>query len=102
MAMSLRARLLAAYAIVIVAALAIMTVMASQEQRRWLIERQQEDLTRRLKRVVPAVAGRLAGAPEQAPAVADSLGAALECRVTIIDRSGWVRGDSEVPAAGLQ
>ena len=41
---SLRTRLLATHALLIVVALATMTVMAREEQRRWLIDRQQAGL----------------------------------------------------------
>ena len=101
MAMSLRGRLLAAYAVVIVAALAIMTLMASQEQHRWLIDRQQDGLERGATRAAAALAGTLRAAPGRAPELADSLGRSLDCRATIIDREGRVRGDSEVAPRSL-
>jgi two-component system phosphate regulon sensor histidine kinase PhoR len=99
--MSLRGRLLTAHAALIIAALAIMTAMASQEQHRWLIERQQDQLERSLLPAAASLAGQLAAWPERAPAVAESLGKALGCRVTIIDRTGRVRGDTDVAPASL-
>jgi len=96
MTLSLRGRLLAAYAVVIVGALAIMTAMASHEQRQWLIERQQAGLERSALRVATAVARVAAAHPAGAPELADSLGLALGLRVTLIDASGRVRGDSDV------
>jgi len=96
MAISLRGRLLAAHALLIVAALAIMTLMATHEQRRWLIERQQVSLERIASGSAAHVASRLAADPALAIWLADSLGAALGRRVTIIDRTGRVRGDSDV------
>ncbi len=96
MTLSLRGRLLAAHAALIVVALAIMTLMASQEQRHWLIERQQAGLERSAVRVAVAIARAAAAAPERAPELADSLGLALGLRVTLIDASGRVRGDSDV------
>jgi len=101
MAMSLRGRLLTAHAVLIVVALVIMTVMTSQEQHRWLIERQQEELEQSLVPAAAVLAPGLAAAPEQAPGVADSLARVLGCRVTIIDRTGRVCGDSDVAPASL-
>jgi two-component system phosphate regulon sensor histidine kinase PhoR len=96
MVLSLRGRLLAAHAILIVAALAMMTWMAGQEQRRWLIERQQAALERSLLAAAATVATAAADGPARAPALADSVGGALGVRVTLIDASGRVLGDSEV------
>ena len=101
MAMSLRGRLFTAYAIVVATALAIMTLMATQEQHRWLISLQQEGLERTATQAVAALGHRIAAAGDQAPNLADSLAHALGCRVTLIDRAGWVRGDSEVAHQGL-
>ena len=101
MALSLRGRLLVAHAVLIGAALAIMTALASREQRHWLIERQEVGLERLVLRMRGGVAQRLATDPKGAPRLADSLGRTLECRVTLMDTSGWVRGDSEVPAPRL-
>ncbi len=101
MVLSLRGRLLAAHALLVVAALAIMTVMASREQRQWLIERQQAGLERMAQRSAGALAGPGAAAAQRAPELADSLGRALGLRVTLIDASGRVRGDSDVPREGL-
>src|SRR6266540_201824 len=101
MPLSLRGRLLAAHAVLIVAALAIMTLMASQGQRRWLIERQQAGLEEAARRTAAAVAVAIASAPDRAPDLADSLGGTLGCRVTLIDASGRVRGDSDVAPRAL-
>ena len=101
MVLSLRGRLLAAHAVLIVAALAIMTVMASHEQRGWLIERQQAGLERSAIRTAAAIVRDAAAAPERAPQLADSLGRALGLRVTLIDASGRVRGDSDVARDAL-
>ena len=102
MALSLRGRLLTAHAVMIVAALAIMTVMASQEQRQWLIERQQADLGRITLQIAGALDRAAATAPERAPQLADSLGRALGLRVTLLDGAGRVRGDSEVSREALE
>jgi two-component system phosphate regulon sensor histidine kinase PhoR len=96
MTLSLRGRLLATHAALIVLALVITTVMAGREQRRWLIEQQQAGLERTAIRTAVAIARDAAAAPERAPQLADSLGRALGMRVTLIDASGVVRGDSDV------
>jgi len=101
MVMSLRARLLTSQAALIVIALVIMTLTAGEEQRRWLIGRQQDALERSARAAVHEVARAVAGRPDRAPRVADSLAALLQCRVTLIDREGWVRGDSDVAPTSL-
>ncbi len=101
MHLSLRGRLLAAHAVLIVTALAIMTVMVRQEQRRWLIERQQASLEQTALETVAGVAGNAAAAPGRAPGLADSLGGRLGLRVTLIDASGRVLGDSDVAQQAL-
>jgi two-component system phosphate regulon sensor histidine kinase PhoR len=101
MALSLRGRLMFAYAIVIMVALATMVLMATHEQHRWLIALQQEGLERNATQTVVAIGPQLASAGERAPELADSLGHSLGCRVTLIDRAGWVRGDSEVAHEAL-
>jgi two-component system phosphate regulon sensor histidine kinase PhoR len=101
MPLSLRGRLLAAHAVLIVAALAIMTVLAAREQRRWLIERQEAGLEQVALRAATAVTPVVASDPARAPALADSLGAALGVRVTLMDAAGRVRGDSEVARGAL-
>jgi two-component system phosphate regulon sensor histidine kinase PhoR len=101
MVLSLKVRLILAHALVVVAALAIMTLLVSQQQRASLIEHHQGNLESQARQ---AAAGL--GAPDpawaaRAPRLADSLGRVFGCRVTLIDAGGRVRGDSEVPAAGL-
>ena len=89
--LSLRARLLIAHAAVVAAALIAMALFAGAEQRRWI--EQQSRAT--LERVVLQMAGHL---PERADwdALADSLGAESDYRVTLIDATGRVIGDSQV------
>ncbi|HEY6866624.1 MAG TPA: HAMP domain-containing protein, partial [Candidatus Eisenbacteria bacterium] len=101
MALSLRARLFAIHALVVAAALALVTALAIREQRAWLIDRHFDDLERSAGRVAAAIPATFAGAAAGPPALADTLGALLGVRVTLIDRDGWVRGDSEVPRASL-
>src|SRR5206468_2096680 len=83
--MSLRGRLLIAHALLVIATLAVMTTMGSREQRRWLIERQQVGLEREARLVVAALDRASVPGPPAAPALAESLGLALGCRVTLID-----------------
>jgi two-component system phosphate regulon sensor histidine kinase PhoR len=97
MALSFRTRLVFAHVLVVVVALSAMALLENQRHRRWLIERQQSSL----ERVAGAVMGRVALARGGFPDLADSLGQTLDCRVTLIDRDGRVRGDSDVPRAAL-
>jgi two-component system phosphate regulon sensor histidine kinase PhoR len=96
MVLSLRGRLLFSYSILILAALAIMTALASREQRQWLIEHQQNELELVAGRMVAGTAAALAADPSRAPDVADSLGRLTQRRVTLMDRAGRVLGDSDV------
>lgn len=96
MTLPVRARLFVSHALVAIAAVAIVTAFAVHEQRRWA-----EQLTRRsLEAEARRAAARL---PLDQPweAVAHRLGAELGRRVTLIDRSGRVRGDSEVPVGAV-
>jgi two-component system phosphate regulon sensor histidine kinase PhoR len=101
MVISLKLRLILAHALVVVAALAIVTVLVSQRQRGWLIGRHQEGLESQARRAAVALGVPGAAWAEHAPRIADSLALVLGCRVTLIDARGGVRGDSDVPAAGL-
>ncbi len=96
MTSSLRLRLFLAHALVIAATLAAMCGFAASAQRRWVTERARETLERSAR----SLAAQL---PREGDwdALADSLGAAIGDRVTLIDREGHVRGDSEVPRQSL-
>ena len=91
MTLTLRTRLLIAYAAVVAVALVAMALFAGAEQRRWV--EQQSRAT--LERTATQMARNL---PERADwdALADSLGGDLSLRVTLIDRAGRVIGDSQV------
>jgi two-component system, OmpR family, phosphate regulon sensor histidine kinase PhoR len=97
MTLSFRTRLVIAHVVVVVAALAAMALLENQRHRSWLIARQQSSL----ERLAGAGLGRVASATEGFPELADSLGVAWDCRVTLIARDGRVRGDSNVPRAAL-
>ncbi len=101
MMLSLRARLFLLHALVVAAALAIMTTLAIREQRGWLIAHHLEDLERAAARAAAALPVDPAAKPGGIPALADTLGALLGARVTLLDATGRVLGDSEVPRADL-
>jgi two-component system phosphate regulon sensor histidine kinase PhoR len=91
MTLSIRGRLLLAYAFLILVTLAIVTGLALHEQRGWV--RQQAEAT--LERAASLAAATL---PVRADwdSLADALGRESGYRVTLVDRGGRVIGDSEV------
>ena len=96
MDLSQRARLMAGQALVVVVALALMTLLAARQQRAWVAERTAESLERAARHVAAGLA------PEgDWETTAARLGATLGYRVTLVDRAGRVLGDSEVPPGGL-
>jgi two-component system phosphate regulon sensor histidine kinase PhoR len=99
--LSLRGRFLLAQVLVVTTSLAIVTFLTAREERRWVAQRAAETLERAARRAV----ANLARAPEAAardwPALAASIGSLLGCRVTLIDATGVVRGDSEVSQGRL-
>ena len=101
MTLSLRARLIVQHALVVAAALAIVTTFALREERVWLVARHVEDLERAAARAAVAVPADSTARPGGLPALADTLGALLGVRVTLLDSTGVVVGDSEVPRAAL-
>ena len=94
---SLRTRLFLGYAGIALVAITIFLVAALPAQRRWLVERSADSLAR-----VVALAARDLALRSEAGAVlswadeADSLGAVLGLRVTLIRADGRVIGDSDV------
>jgi len=93
---SQRVRLLAGHVVVVVVALALMTLLVSRQQRAWVAERTGESLERAAGHVAAGLA-----AEGDWEATAARLGATLGHRVTLLDRSGRVLGDSEVPPGEL-
>jgi len=93
---SLRTRLVAWHALVVVAVLALVTLLAVRQQRAWVTDRTAEALERAARSVS-------AGLPRAADweAYAAGLGTTLGFRVTLIDSAGRVLGDSEVPPGRL-
>jgi two-component system phosphate regulon sensor histidine kinase PhoR len=95
MTLSLRARLFITHTVLIAAALAGVTALAVVEQRRWTVERHAE----RLERDARAIAANVEASGSAAPAPAErasSLARLLGVRVTLVDPSGRVLGDSDV------
>ena len=89
---SFRLRLFAGQALVAAGALVLMALLAGRQQRIWVAARTGEALERAARHVA-------AGLPRAGDweALAGSLGGTLGYRVTLIDRTGRVLGDSEVP-----
>ena len=98
MSLSLRARLLVVPAVVVVCAVALLTVLEHGAQRRWLIEREQQVLAR-TTREAARTATTIAGAWQTA---ADSLDARLALRVTLVARDGTVLADSRADAGHME
>lgn len=96
MTFSLRTRLLLAHILVIAVVLAAMTGLVLRQQRAWV----EEQTLQALERDARAVAGE---APARAdwPALAARWRSHLGWRVTLVDRSGRVLGDSDLPADRL-
>jgi len=99
--LSLRARLFLGTALIVTLALGLATVLATREQRRWMIERDGRLLAAATERAARGIAARPPGAPADFPGLAASLAAVHGRRVTLVDSSGRVVGDSEVPREGL-
>jgi two-component system phosphate regulon sensor histidine kinase PhoR len=94
MTLSLRARLSLTHAALMAAALAVVAALAAVEQRRWTMERHAERLERHARALA---ADRSSGGAVPDPARrASYLGRLLGLRVTLIDSTGRVVGDSEV------
>jgi two-component system phosphate regulon sensor histidine kinase PhoR len=102
--LSLRARLLVVPALIVVAAVALLTVLEHADQRRWLITHESDVLGRTLREV----ARTAAPAPDAGATAngwqlyADSLDARLDVRVTVIARDGRVLADSRAQASTME
>ena len=99
MKLSLRARLLVAPALVVLAAVSLLTALEHSEQRGWLVARESEVLrrtTRELARTAVPVPG-----PGGWQEFADSLDQRLDLRVTLIARDGAVLADSRAHASEM-
>ena len=98
MKLSLRARLLVVPALVVFAAVTLLTLLEHAEQRRWLIARESDVLERTTRE-----AARIA-TPEPGgwQAFVDSLDARLDLRATVIARDGSVLADSRAQASTME
>lgn len=98
MKLSLRARLLVVPTIVVVCAVALLTMLEHSAQRQWLIDHEQQLLARTAREAARHVEPRAAGWQSEA----DSLDARLALRVTIIARDGTVLADSRADATRME
>jgi two-component system phosphate regulon sensor histidine kinase PhoR len=98
MRLSLRARLIVVPVVVVAGAVTLATLLEHTAQRRWLIDRESEQILR----LAREAARTAAPAPDSWQAFADSLDARLGLRATIIDGSGVVLADSRAHAAAME
>src|SRR5262252_7022565 len=100
MTLSLRNRLLVSHAVLVVVVLAVVTASLGVEQARWIRESHALELERRAVETERRLREGFIDASDPQRA-AETLGDVLGVRVTLIDSSGTVRGDSEVPRERL-
>ena len=98
MTLSLRTRMLIGYVTVVLVAMGVFAWLVSRAQRDWFADQHHAALAR-LSRIVARDA--TAVAPGREDAFADSIGALLGCRVTLVRRDGVVLGDSQVETRDL-
>jgi len=98
MRLSLRARLIVVPVVVVAGAVTLATLLEHTAQRRWLIDRESEQILR----LAREAARTAAPAPDSWQAFADSLDVRFGLRATIIDGSGVVLADSRAHAAGME
>ena len=99
---SLRLRLFAAYALVVLAALASATALETRAQRHWLLEHNRVTLTRAAREVARfLVNDPTARAGRWTPATGEA-DSATGYRITLIARDGTVVADSRADAAALE
>ncbi len=98
MAWSLRGRLFAGYAGIALTASVLFVMLVVPAQRRWLIEHNAASLERVASLAERNVELSVGGDPHRlfGPALAESLGAAIGLRVTLMAPDGRVIGDSDV------
>ncbi|MEK7823658.1 MAG: ATP-binding protein [Candidatus Eisenbacteria bacterium] len=100
MTLSLRARLFFAYLTVTAVALGLSVLLTARAERRWVGDRAADELERIARLAAVNLGGAALGEPDRA-SDADALGATLGLRVTLMDRTGRVLGDSDVPRERL-
>jgi two-component system, OmpR family, phosphate regulon sensor histidine kinase PhoR len=96
MTLSLRGRLFLATSSVVVLALALVTLLAARQERAWLVDRSAELLERMARHAIRDLQLERARLAIDWQAAAQELGAAHGYRITLIDSSGRVVGDSRV------
>ena len=98
MTLSVRARLFLAHLLVVAVALAAVILFAAREERSWVVRRNAEVLERSARQ---ALAHLAAARPQDLQGAAAQLAATTGYRVTLIDSTGRVRADSNVPRERL-
>ena len=93
-------KLMVTYALVIATVIGVVDLYTGIRTRHEQVERIRGDLERQARLAAVFAEGRL-GAGSHPDAVADSIGALLGVRATLIDRTGTVIGDSEVDRKAL-
>jgi two-component system, OmpR family, phosphate regulon sensor histidine kinase PhoR len=97
-----RSRLFLTSAAAATATLLVATLLFSWSVRRTLTDRIERSLVVEARLAAETLSHRRAGTPAELEAEADALGRLVHARVTFIDRTGRVTGDSEVSGAALQ
>jgi two-component system phosphate regulon sensor histidine kinase PhoR len=99
---SLRLRLFAAYALVVLAALAAATVLETRAQRHWLLDHNRVTLTRAAREVARFLVTDPAAAAGQWTRAAMAADSATGYRISLIARDGTVVADSRADALTLE
>jgi two-component system phosphate regulon sensor histidine kinase PhoR len=99
---SLRTRQFAAYALVLLLALAVATAIETRVQSRWLLDRTRETLGRDVRQVRELLAEGRAGREGRLDVAVRDADSLTGCRVTLIARDGRVVADSRADAATLE
>jgi two-component system phosphate regulon sensor histidine kinase PhoR len=101
MTLSWRWKAFLAYALGVGVALILVTTLMARAERSWLIARDVRDMARSARHAVQDLADEVGRGTLDPPAAASRLGKSYERRVTLIDASGRVLGDSDVPRENL-
>src|SRR5262245_6771129 len=101
MTLSWRWKAFLAYSVGVGLALLLVTTLMGRIERSWLIDRDVRDLTRAANHTVQDLADEERRGTLDPPAAALAIGKSYERRVTLIDASGRVLGDTDVPPENL-
>lgn len=99
MKLSLRTRLFLGHAVLLIAALAALTTIESRQQRRWLLERSRVALEQIARHLAADLAAD--STARDWPAWTTGEAQTVAGRITLIDATGRVLGDSDVPREEL-